>query len=126
MPSCLPHRLRARWRYLGGHNLQESISGGSRTNTHTTPQRLGHGTDSHLRASSAMGVCEPWRLNQHLNSLIHMQHVRHCPNARCAKAFAALIGPLNHLESKSCSFILFGRLRKSIGAVIGSGQWIEV
>ncbi|KAA8895129.1 putative zinc finger protein [Sphaerosporella brunnea] len=54
-------------------------------------------------------------LRRHLDSKAHKEKIYRCPNSECAKQFVALAALFNHLESESCGFATFERVKKGVG-----------
>ena len=58
------------------------------------------------------------RLEQHVNSPVHMQKVYHCWGRGCFRGFTTLAGLFNHLESESCGAMRFEAVQRNMGDFI--------
>jgi hypothetical protein len=67
----------------------------------------------------------PPELNTHINSGPHRQRIYHCSNNRWSTEFVSLGAFFNHLESDTCGFIRFERVRNTVtGFLDGSSRLI--
>ncbi|KAK3496138.1 hypothetical protein B0T13DRAFT_448565 [Neurospora crassa] len=64
-------------------------------------------------------------LNKHLNSPAHYTVLYHCPNRNCPSEFKTLASIISHLESESCSFMLFDTVQKRMKQVFTSSHMLE-
>ena len=64
-------------------------------------------------------------LNKHVNSGAHREKIYHCPNRSCSTEFVSLGGLFNHLESETCGFMKFEKVRKRVGDVLDGSRLIK-